>query len=140
MPERWSARVVEGQEISASALAIPGSKLTGKIVGIDNHIDETTRTLKLEAELTNRDQVLKAGMAITVTLEFSADQELMVPSLAVQWDRRGSFVWKVADGAARRADVAIVKRESGVVVVTGDVAANPWGLTTPRSPSCSCRW
>jgi RND family efflux transporter MFP subunit len=123
VPERWSARVVEGQEISASALAIPGSKLTGKIIGIDNHIDETTRTLKLEAELTNRDQVLKAGMAVTVTLEFSADQELMVPSLAVQWDRRGSFVWKVADGAARRADVAIVKRESGIVVVTGDVAA-----------------
>jgi RND family efflux transporter MFP subunit len=123
VPERWSARVVEGQEISASALAIPGSKLTGTIVGIDNHIDETTRTLKLEAELTNRGQVLKAGMAVTVTLEFSADQELMVPSLAVQWDRRGSFVWKVADGAARRADVAIVKRESGVVVVTGDVSA-----------------
>ena len=46
-----------------------------------------------------------------------------MPSLAVQWDRRGSFVWKVVDGAARRADVAIVRRQSGVVVVEGDVAA-----------------
>ena len=46
-----------------------------------------------------------------------------MPSLAVQWDRRGSFVWKVVDGAARRADVAIVRRQSGIVVVEGDVAA-----------------
>jgi hypothetical protein len=41
----------------------------------------------------------------------------------VQWDRRGSFVWKIADGVARRTEVAIVKRESGIVVVTGEVAA-----------------
>jgi RND family efflux transporter MFP subunit len=122
VPERWSARVVEGQEISASALAISGSHFAGKIVGIDNHVDETTRTLKLEAELTNRDKVLKTGMAVTVTLEFAADKELVVPSLAVQWDRRGSFVWKIVEGSAKRVDVAIVKRESGVVVVTGDVA------------------
>ena len=46
-----------------------------------------------------------------------------MPSLSVQWDRRGSFVWKVVDGAARRADIAIVQRESGVVIVRGDVAA-----------------
>ena len=62
-------------------------------------------------------------MAIMVSLEFAADQELAVPSLAVQWDRRGSFVWKVVDGAVRRADVAIVRRQSGVVVLKGDVAA-----------------
>jgi hypothetical protein len=45
-----------------------------------------------------------------------------VPSLAVQWDRRGSFVWKIADGAARRAEVAIIRRQSGIVVVKGEIA------------------
>ena len=62
-------------------------------------------------------------MGITVELRFEADQELAVPSLAVQWDRRGSFVWKVVEGAARRAEVAVVKRESGIVIVRGDVEA-----------------
>ena len=123
VPERWSAGIADGQLIEANVPALPGSKFSGKISGIDNRVDQTTRTLKLEAELTNPGQVLKAGMAVTVTMEFSADQELIVPSLAVQWDRRGSFVWKVADGAAHRTGVAIVKRESGIVVVTGGVAA-----------------
>src|SRR6185436_11389907 len=81
----------------------------------------TTRTLKLEAELANPDQALKPGMAISVAMQFDTSERLAVPALAVQWDRRGPFVWKLADGAARRANVAIVRRESGVVIVGGDV-------------------
>lgn len=123
VPERWSARITEGQAIGASAAALPGSNFAGKITGIDSRVDETTRTLRLEAELQNPDQVLKAGMAITVELEFDMADQLAVPSLAVQWDRRGSFVWKVVDGAVRRSDVAIVRRESGIVVVAGGVVA-----------------
>ena len=123
VPERWTGRVVEAQPITATAQGLPGSEFSGHITGIDNHVDPTTRTLKLEAELTNFGGVLKGGMAITVTLEFKSNQELMVPSLAVQWDRRGPFVWKVVDAAARRADVAIVKRESGIVIVKGGIVA-----------------
>ena len=123
VPERWAGRVVEGQPITASAQGLPGSGFSGTITGIDNRIDEVTRTLRLEAELTNPQRVLKAGMALTVVMQFKADQELAVPSLAVQWDRRGSFVWKVVEGAARRAEVAVVKRESGVVIVSGQIEA-----------------
>ena len=123
VPERWAGRIVQGQAIEATAQALPGSSFPGKIVGIDNRVDPTTRTLRLQAELANDEGALKTGMAIQVSLKFDTDQELAVPSLAVQWDRRGSFVWKVADGAARRTDVAIVRRHSGIVVVRGDVAA-----------------
>ncbi len=123
VPERWAGRIVEGQPITASAQGLPGSEFAGKITGIDNRVDETTRTLKLEAELTNFGEVLKAGMAVTVAMQFATDRELAVPSLSVQWDRRGSFVWKVVEGAARRAEVAVVKRESGVVIVSGQIEA-----------------
>ena len=62
-------------------------------------------------------------MAIMVELAFAGDRQLSVPTLSVQWDRGGSFVWKVVDGAARRAGVDIVRRQSGVVVVLGDLQA-----------------
>ncbi len=123
VPERWAGRVAPGQAITATAQALPGSSFPGTITGIDNRVDQTTRTLRMQAELANDDGALKTGMAILVTLKFDTDKELAVPSLAVQWDRRGSFVWKVVDGAARRANVAIVRRQSGVVVVRGDVQA-----------------
>ena len=54
--------------------------------------------------------------------EVTAEQ-LSVPTLSVQWDRRGSYVWKVVDGAARRAEIDILRRESGVVIVQGDLQA-----------------
>ena len=77
---------------------------------MDNRVDPVTRTLRLQADLVNYGGLLKTGMAVMVSMEFDANKELAVPSLAVQWDRRGSFVWKVADGAVRRTDVAIVRR------------------------------
>jgi RND family efflux transporter MFP subunit len=123
VPERWAGRITQGQAITATAQGLPGSEFPGRIIGIDNRVDETTRTLKLDAELRNEGKALKAGMAIRVALLFETDRELSVPSLAVQWDRYGSYVWKVADGAARRAEIAILRRQSGWVVVQGDVEA-----------------
>lgn len=123
IPERWAGQVTEGQEITATAQGLPGSEFAGRITGIDNRVDETTRTLKLEAELTNPQRMLKAGMAISVAVQFLAAEQLAVPSLSVQWDRRGSYVWKVVDAVAHRANVAVVKRESGIVIVRGEVTA-----------------
>jgi RND family efflux transporter MFP subunit len=121
VPERRSGRIRQDQPITATAQALPGEKFTGRIAAIDNRIDETTRTLRLEAELDNPDQALKAGMAIAVTLDFETDQQLAVPTLSIQWDRRGSYVWKIVEGAARRAEVTILQRESGIVMVAGDL-------------------
>jgi RND family efflux transporter MFP subunit len=122
LPERWVGRVAPDQPISATAQGFPGADFAGRISGIDSRVDETTRTLKVEAELANDKGELKPGMAITVSLHFEGAPQLSVPSLAVQWDRKGSYVWKVAEGSARRTSVAIVRRESGVVIVAGDVA------------------
>ena len=99
----------QGQPITATAQALPGSKFDGRISGIDNHVDpDDAHACACRPSSTTTSGLLKTGMAIMVELDFDANEELAVPSLAVQWDRRGSFVWKVADGAVRRADVAIV--------------------------------
>ncbi len=123
VPERWAGRIAQGQAIMATAQALPGSRFAGSIDGIDNRIDGVTRTLRLEAELRNEGDALKTGMAIMVELAFAGDRQLSVPTLSVQWDRNGSFVWKVVDGAARRAGIDIVRRQSGVVVVLGELQA-----------------
>jgi RND family efflux transporter MFP subunit len=122
VPERFAGRIASDQEITANAQGMPGVSLSGRIAAMDNRVDETTRTLKLEAELANEGQALKPGMAVDVSLSFDAAEQLSVPTLSVQWDRRGSYVWKVVDGAAKRAEVTILRRRTGVVMVQGDVA------------------
>jgi RND family efflux transporter MFP subunit len=122
VPERWAGQVGLGHPIAASAQGMPGSEFRGEIAGIDTRIDPETRTLRLKAELVNEGQALKTGMAISVAMQFESDEQLAVPTLAIQWDRRGSFVWRISDGAAHRVPVAIVKRQSGIVVVRGELS------------------
>jgi RND family efflux transporter MFP subunit len=123
VPERWAGRIAQGQTIAATAQSLPGLEFVGTISAIDNRVDDTTRTLLVEAELANEGDALKAGMAINVELSFESDEQLAVPTLSIQWDRDGSFVWKVVEGSARRADVAIIRRESGIVIVEGEIEA-----------------
>jgi len=122
VPERVVGEVSVGEPVNATAAAIPGVTITGKISAIDNRIDPATRTLRVEATLPNDAADLKPGMAITTDLSVTGEPRPSVPSLAIQWDREGSFVWKLDGDVVRRMPVQIIARRSGVVTVAGDLA------------------
>jgi len=121
VPERVAGEVAVGQEVKATAAAIPGVTITGKLSAIDNRIDSTTRTLKVEATLPNEAENIKPGMAINIAFSVAATPRPAVPSLAIQWDRDGSFVWKVDGDTVHRAAVQVIARRSGTVTVAGDL-------------------
>ncbi len=124
VPERASGLVGVGQPVTASTEALAGQNFKGAISAVDNRVDPVARTLRVEATLPNDANVLKPGMALTVAMSFPGTPHPSVPSLAVQWDRAGSYVWKITDGSAHRVDVQILGRRSGAVMVSGDVAEN----------------
>jgi RND family efflux transporter MFP subunit len=123
LPERRAGQVRVGQTVKAAAQGLPGSEFHGEISAVDSRVDEATRTLRMEAVLRNEDQALKPGMAVTVTFAFDNPGQISVPSLSVQWDRQGSFVWKIDGEAVRRTPVAIVSRLSGSVIVKAELKA-----------------
>ena len=61
-------------------------------------------------------------MAITTDLSVAGETRPAVPSLAIQWDREGSFVWKLDGDKVHRTPVQIVSRRSGTVTIAGDIA------------------
>lgn len=121
VPARWSGRIEPGQAISASADGVPGGEFSGRVSAVDGRIDETTRTLRMEATLANEDRLIKPGMAILVRLELDGEGQIAVPALSLQWDRKGSFVWRFAEGAVTRVPVAVLSRRSGEVVVKAEL-------------------
>lgn len=121
VPERVVGKITVGEPISATAAALPGATFTGAISAIDNRIDPATRTMRVEATLPNEAASLKPGMTVTTDLDVAGETRPAVPSLAIQWDRNGSFVWKLDGDAVTRVGVQIVARRSGVVTVAGDV-------------------
>jgi RND family efflux transporter MFP subunit len=123
VPERWSGRIHRGLDMRAAVPGLPGSAFVGTVTAIDSRIDPVSRTLRLEATIDNEGQSLKPGMSVRVEIAFAGEGRLVVPSLAVQWDRGGSFIWKLDGDTVRRAAVTIVRRLSGAAIVAGDVAA-----------------
>ncbi|HWJ72039.1 MAG TPA: efflux RND transporter periplasmic adaptor subunit [Kaistia sp.] len=123
IPERYAGRVALGQAITASAESKPGTVINGKLTAIDTRVDSTARTLRLEATLDAAAAQaigVRPGMAIKVELPFPGDKQLAVSALSIQWDRSGSYVWKVAGDGVARAPITILERQSGRVLVASD--------------------
>lgn len=117
VPERFVGRIAIGTEIAATPLFDPTLTLTGVVSAIDNQIDRTSRSLRVEGLVDNKDDLLRAGMAFSITMSFAGDSYPSIDPLALQWSSEGSFVWAVRDGKAVRVPVAIKQRNSGSVLV-----------------------
>lgn len=122
VPERFSNKIHVGQDVSASAIAIAGSELSGVIHAIDNRVDQASRTLRVRARLENPDDILRAGMSFAVAVRFAGDQYPTVNPLAVQWSADGSFVWRVQGDKTQKVPVKIIQRNSDKVLVDAQLA------------------
>lgn len=123
VPERVVGLVVPGMPIEARPLgSAEAAPLQGEIHALDNVVDRSSRTLRVQGRLANEDDTLRAGMSFAVSLRFPGETLVAVDPLAVQWSRDGSFVWVVREGAAQRVAVTIRQRDADRVLVDGDLA------------------
>jgi RND family efflux transporter MFP subunit len=120
--ERFVGKLEVGHPVSGTAIGLPGREIKGEISAVDSRVDPSTRVFKVEATMEEGIEGLKPGMSITVTVDFTGEPQITVPSLAIQWDRGGAYVWAVDGDTARRLPVEIVGRRSGAVIVAGDIA------------------
>ncbi|WP_416916176.1 MAG: efflux RND transporter periplasmic adaptor subunit [Roseicyclus sp.] len=122
IPERFIGQLSIGMPVEVTALARPDHPLSGEIVALDNVVDRTSRTLRVQAQLDNADDSLRAGQAFSVTLSFPGDTLASVDPLAIQWSGNGAYLWAARDGQAVRIPVTIRQRNADSVLVEGDLA------------------
>lgn len=123
VPETFAYGVREGAALEVTAWSLPGKTFKGKVAAVASQIDRETLTLRVRARVPNPDRVLRTGMSFIVRLPLVGDRFPSVPSLAVQWDRRGAHVWRVVDGRAERVAVDVLKRAEGWVLVDAPLGA-----------------
>ncbi len=82
-----------------------GTSYTGKITRIAPALDESSRTLLIEAEVANPDGALKPGFFAHVTMDLGHDRALFVPSAAVLRYAGVARVFIVEQGVVRAREV-----------------------------------
>lgn len=106
VPEIEAARVQVGQPVVVTAEALPGKTFRGTVSRHAGALDETTRTLLVEADLPNADLALRPGMyAIArVGVELHRDTTL-VPAAALVREKALGFLFLLDGDKAKRVPV-----------------------------------
>ncbi|SIT18479.1 efflux RND transporter periplasmic adaptor subunit [Paracoccus saliphilus] len=124
LPERAVDLLEVGRELNATTPALAGRNFTATISAFDSRIDETTRTVTVEAEIENDDGKLWPGMSFSVQLANESEPLPQVPSSALSWTNEGAQVWAVRDGIATSVPVELRMREGDMAWIEGDLGAD----------------
>ncbi|WP_375680924.1 MULTISPECIES: efflux RND transporter periplasmic adaptor subunit [unclassified Bartonella] len=116
-PERYVSRIHKGDEVTATLIAQPDRSFVGHIYAIDNIVDPESRTLHVQVEINNEKDTLMSGMSFSVSLQFHGGSFPVVNPLAVQWNSKGSFVWRVREGKVESIPVTIIQHKADHVFV-----------------------
>ena len=76
-------RVKRGDKVSLTADALPGKTYSGTIVRLYPTMDPATHTFNAEVRVNNEKRELRPGMYARVTVDFGANQSVVVPDAAV---------------------------------------------------------
>lgn len=121
MPSSLVDTVKVGDPVETVPVARPALKVTGKVTAISNAIDAESGTFSVRAEVPNPKDSLRGGMAFTVTMNFAGDTYVAVDPLSIQWGSDGAYVWRVEAKKVHKVAVRIIQRNTGAVLVAGDV-------------------
>lgn len=96
----------------------------GKLLTIDNQIDQTTGTVKLKAVFENRDLSLWPNQFVNVRLFLSTRKDAtVIPSVAIQRGTQGTFVYAVkSDNTADARNIQVDFIEGNIAVIRQGLA------------------
>lgn len=95
-----------GTPSALTTAAYPGKVFTASVTRFAEALDPSTRTMKTEIDVPNRQHLLRPGMYADVTLAIEKVRNaLVVPDSALVVEGSRKFVWVVRDAAAHRLEV-----------------------------------
>ena len=121
LPAVFLGTLKPGISIRAKTRDLNDQVFNGEITALDSRIDPNTRSIVVRALISNADGLLKPGMLMTVSLQKSATQSLILPEEALIQEGFKSFVYRVNEGTdpltVSKQEVDTGPRHPGKVVI-----------------------
>ena len=125
MPELDAALAAKGQPVKVSVEALPGKTFDATVSRTAGAIDEATRTMTIEADLPNKKNTLQPGIYATVKVGVDHhDGVITVPVEALAMEKTNAFVFKIADGKAKKTAITLGFNDGAKAEVLTGLAEN----------------
>jgi membrane fusion protein (multidrug efflux system) len=110
--EKYYPLIKRGMKVSVTADVYSGEVFTGSLFRIAPTVNPATRTFTVEIELPNRNDLLKPGMFVRVSMDLGEVETFVVPAntVLVQEGTNLRYVFVAENGSAKRIEVVIGKR------------------------------
>ncbi|MDQ3804793.1 MAG: efflux RND transporter periplasmic adaptor subunit, partial [Acidobacteriota bacterium] len=123
IPEQAISSVRPGQSVSVSVSAYPDRTFAGRVARISPNVSQQSRTLTVEAEVDNGENLLKPGQFATIRILLpQTEPAILVPARAVRADGTTARVFVIRDGVAQERLVQTGQAEGDLIEVRGNVA------------------
>jgi membrane fusion protein, heavy metal efflux system len=124
VPESYIRFVQRGEQVDINLLAYPGEVFAGHVARIADTVDPQTRTVKVQAEMDNRDGRLRPEMYGTIHHVESTAPTVVVPAGAIVQDEHDSAVFvETTPGRFEQRIVTLGKPAGDVIRVVQGVSA-----------------
>ncbi len=108
LPEQNSGVLKVGQTVNLTVDAQPQHPFSARVVAIEPQVGVGTRSIKLQAQIDNKEHLLTPGMFANATLVLPAAAKVItVPEIAVDYTIHGDSVYVVHKGSGQGGDTAL---------------------------------
>jgi membrane fusion protein (multidrug efflux system) len=132
LPQQQLAQVKPGLKVRLTTDAMPGQAIEGEITAISPEVDAATRNIRVQATVANRQEHLRPGMFVNVSVVLPAREAVLaIPTTAVLYAPYGDTVFVVAASKSEKgAEPVNVVRQKIVQLgeKRGDFVASLSGL------------
>ena len=98
LPQQRFSVLTPGTEVQVTTDAAPGKVFSGRIIAVNPEIDQITRSVRVRATLSNKDELLRPGMFANVDVMLPSAQEvLFIPATSVLYAPYGDTVFVVEE-------------------------------------------
>jgi membrane fusion protein, multidrug efflux system len=120
--EQFYPLIKNGMKAEITADVYKNEKFTGTVYRISPTINSGTRSFNVELELPNRNELLKPGMFVRVSMDLGEVETFVVPAntVLVQEGTNTRFVFVERTNAAERIEVSIGKRFDDQLEIISD--------------------
>jgi RND family efflux transporter MFP subunit len=124
VPEAEVPLITNGVPVKLAVEELAGRTFSGVVTRFAYALDQATKTMLTEIELSNPDGKLRPGMYASVKFEIERKPDaLLLPVAAVAVEKTGSFVYLVADGKAKKTAVRTGFNDGANVEITEGLQA-----------------